>query len=135
MIGFIAIFCLKQIQLTRSRGSNFYNLSETVTFLAGTFQTNGYLICQYRFYIQVDISQTLFSLTPPNQFITCIYFQRIATQTPTGKFHANFIHTGRTFQTISYPCTVQSAIILPFTQFIIIETFYRFILVGSGNRR
>ena len=34
MIGFIAIFCLKQIQLTRSRGSNFYNLSETVTFLA-----------------------------------------------------------------------------------------------------
>lgn len=50
-------------------------------------------------------------------------FPRIAAQTPTGKFHTNFIHTGRTFQTISYPCTVQSAIILPFTQFIIIETF------------
>ncbi len=94
MISFIAIFCLNKSNSPAAGAATSTICPKPSPSLLAPFQTNGYLICQYRFYIQVDIPQTFFSITTPNQFITCIYFQRIATQTPTGKFHANFIPHG-----------------------------------------
>ena len=108
-------------------------LSKGISFFACTFQPDGNFIGQCRFYIQVDVSQTLIRISAPYQFFACIYLQRITAHTPSGQFHADFIHPCGTFQLIGNPCGSCFPVIPPFAQFIIIETVDCTLIIGSGN--
>ena len=108
-------------------------LSKGISFFACTFQPDGNFIGQYRFYIQVDVSQTLIRISAPYQFFACIYLQRITAHTPSSQFHTNFIHPCGTFQLIGNPCGSCLPVIPPFAQFIIIETVDCILIIGSGN--
>ena len=77
MAGLVPILRFKQIQFIGNGGGNFHYLSKGISFFACTFQPDGNFIGQYRFYIQVDVSQTLIRISAPYQFFACIYLQRI----------------------------------------------------------
>ena len=68
MAGLVPILRFKQIQFIGNRGGNFHYLSKGISFFACTFQPDGNFIGQYRFYIQVDVSQTLIRVSAPYQF-------------------------------------------------------------------
>lgn len=133
MAGLVPILRFKQIQFIGNGGGNFHYLSKGISFFACTFQPDGNFIGQCRFYIQVDVSQTLIRISAPYQFFACIYLQRITAHTPSGQFHADFIHPCGTFQLIGNPCGSCFPVIPPFAQFIIIETVDCTLIIGSGN--
>lgn len=126
-------FALNKSSSLATGAATSHYLSKGISFFACTFQPDGNFIGQYRFYIQVDVSQTLIRISAPYQFFACIYLQRITAHTPSGQFHADFIHPCGTFQLIGNPCGSCFPVIPPFAQFIIIETVDCTLIIGSGN--
>ena len=88
-----------------------------------TLQTDSDLVgCYSLDGFQMDITKTAFGFTAPDEGLSSINLKGITTQTPACELHTDVVDDSLTLQFVGNPSRGKTTVVLPFREFVVIET-------------